>query len=97
MLDEFIKEIKELKEYKREYFNLVRNKQVMSDKLYELMMERYKSMSYEERLKEFKESYCSCCRHDVYDCDIPEDIMMPVKSDCAWIPGCKGCGNFKWA
>lgn len=97
MIDELIKEIQELEEYKEKYFTLIREKQIMSDRLYELMWDKYKSMTLEDRIKEYKDGWCSCCRHDCYDCDYPEDILMPIKSDKACIPDEKTCGNFRWA
>ena len=41
MIDELIKEIQELKEYKEKYSKLVGEKQRLSDELYKYMMKEY--------------------------------------------------------
>ena len=98
MLNELFDEINELKEYKKKYENAQKEKQQMSDLLYEYMMNEYESKSYEDRRKQYVHDCCSCCRYDVYDCDeMPEDILKPIKSENGWIPGTKSCGHFKWA
>lgn len=50
MIDELILEINELKEYKKKYEFALKDKQKMSDLLYELMSEKYDNLPYEERV-----------------------------------------------
>lgn len=100
MLDELIKEIKELQEYKNKYESQLKDKQRMSDKLLELMTEKYNSQSYAERCEIYKNEMCNSCRY--YDCckqqnNLPKDICKPIKSDKAWIPGHSTCGSFEWS
>lgn len=100
MLDEFLKEIEELKECKKQYEFALKDKQVMSEKLYEYMMKEYEATSYEDRCKTHIETTCKCCRYRD-DCELknnfPQDVWQPVPSDKAWIPARKSCGEFKWA
>ena len=97
MIDELLKEITELKEYKKKYENSLAARQRMSDKLYELMVSDYERISYEQRVTEYKNNTCKDCRF-VSGCLIvlPKDIGMPIKSDKAYIPATKSCGEFEW-
>ena len=97
MIDELLKEIEELRSYKKKYEHTCTEKQKMSNMLYEYMMKEYESMTKEERIKKYKEECCSCCREDVYYCDFPDDIMKPISSDKAYIPERLTCGKFVWA
>lgn len=97
MIDEFLDEIKELQEYKKKYLCAVKDKQRMSDLLYEYMTNEYKRMSKQKRIKKYEEECCKCCRYREYcKFDFPDDIYKPIKSDSAWIPGMVTCGNFEW-
>jgi hypothetical protein len=100
MIEEFIKEFEELKQYKHLYECQEKDKQKMSDKLYELMMEKYDNESYESRCRQHKTTMCSCCRYKSYCTEIenlPKDIMKPCPSDKAWMPSKVGCGRFEWS
>ena len=98
MIDEFINEIKELQEYKKKYLCAVKDKQCMSDLLYEYMTKEYKRMSKQKRIEKYEEECCKCCRYREYcKFDFPDDIYKPIKSDNAWIPGRVTCGNFEWS
>jgi hypothetical protein len=97
MLDELLKEITELKEYKHKYECSYQNNQTMSDLLYEFMMEKYNNTSLEERILNYKNKTCNMCRYwDDCGLNLPENIGEPIKSDKAWIPAIKGCGKFQW-
>lgn len=100
MLEELIKEMNELVDYKKKYEHAMADKQKMSDMLYEYMMKEYERTPYEERCKTYIEKHCSMCRLRGY-CDrkhnLSKDIMMPVPSDKAWIPAQKGCSMFEWS
>lgn len=100
MLEELIKEINELRDYKIKYESLEEDKRRMSDKLFELMMEKYNNQSYQERVEIFKKEGCRDCRYK-YNCDLkdnlPQDIWIPIESDKAWIPAMKSCGEFQWS
>lgn len=100
MLDDLLKDIKELQDYKYKYECQAKDKQRMSDMLYKLMTEKYEKKTYEERCELFRSQSCSACRFGDY-CEIeknpPEDIWKPIRSDEAWIPGYKSCGKFEWS
>ncbi len=98
MIDEFLDEIKELQEYKKKYLCAAKDKQHMSDLLYEYMTNEYKRMSKQKRIEKYEEECCKCCRYREYcKFDFPDDIYKPIKSDNAWIPGRVTCGNFEWS
>ena len=97
MLEKFLKEINELKEYKKKYEHAVADKKTMSDVLYEYMLKEYNSMTTEERISVYKEENCRCCRYRDCDCDIPDDVTKPIPSDKGWIPARKSCGSFEWS
>ena len=98
MLDDFLKEIQELKEYKQKYDFAMQDKQRMSDELFKLMSEQYNKTSLEDRISNFRKEICSCCRYrDDCEMELPENIGEPIISDKAWIPTTKSCGEFHWA
>lgn len=101
MLEDLIKELQELKEYKKKYEQAEKDKQRMSDMLYEYMMDEYNRTPYEERARHYICHWCSCCMFRPYgkdkcDAELPEDIRIPIKSSNAWIPGKKQCCMFEW-
>jgi len=98
MLNEFLKEIDELKNYKKLYEYQEVDKSRMSEMLYEYMLEKYNNTTYEQRVEDYKKDTCKDCRYKFY-CEIklPEDIRKPIPSDKGWIPGTKGCGEFEWS
>lgn len=100
VIDELMKELKELQEYKYKYECQKKDKERMSNMLFELMTERYNNQTYEERCELHKKEMCECCRFYV-GCDmrnnLPEDIWEPRESDKAWIPSHTTCGNFEWS
>ena len=76
MLDDLIKEIQELQEYKRKYECALKDKQTMSDKLYEYMMDEYNNTSYEERSNYHIEHWCQhllCNTH--FTCHISNPFL----------------------
>ena len=100
MLEKIIEELTELIEYKRRYESAQKDKQTMSDMLYDYMLKEYEATPYEERCKKFHDYSCKHCKNQDYCLmlfknEYPEDIRMPVKSDRAWIPPRKGCGKFE--
>ncbi len=96
MLDEIFNEIKELQRYKEKYLYAKKDKQRMSDLLYEYMIKEYDNMSKQERISKYEEECCRHCRYRGYcEFDFPENIYEPVRSDKAWIPGRKTCGRFE--
>lgn len=78
----------------------MKDKQTMSDLLYEYRLKEYESKTYEERCKDHLDCTCSACRYRD-GCELknnfPEDIRKPVPSDKAWIPGYKTCDDFRWS
>lgn len=94
MIDELIKEIQELKEYKEKYFKLVGEKQRLSDELYKYMMKEYEKMSLGQCVDAYENEWCICCKHYKEQCILPEDILRPIRSDKAWIPEKKSCDSF---
>lgn len=102
MLNELLKEIEELKKYKEKYEYAVKDKEIMSELLYEYMTKEYESMTKEERVKIFEKEFCECCRfahycRDHFEEAYPEDILKPFPSERAWIPPRKGCAEFEWS
>lgn len=97
MLEELVKEISELKECKKRCEFIDRDRQYMSNLLYEYMIKEYESMSRQDILNEYKKEYCDYCRRKGW-CRVgfPDDIYKPVPSDIAWVPGRITCGNFEW-
>lgn len=97
MLEELLKELNELRAYKSLYETAIKEKERMSALLYEYMIREYNRMSYTERAAEFKKETCCSCRYrDNCHSDLPLDIMRPVQSEDAWIPGTIGCRDFRW-
>lgn len=101
MLEKLIEELSELSEYKRRYESAQKDKQTMSDLLYDYMLKEYEATPYKERCKKFSEQSCKHCRNEDYclmyfNNEFPKDILMPIKSDKAWIPATKSCGEFEW-
>ena len=99
MLDDLIKEINELKEYKKKYEWALEEKKRMSDLLFEYMTKEYENTSYEKRCADFKADVCKMCRYK-FNCDkddLPIDILKPIPSENAWIPGKVSCKNFEWS
>jgi len=102
MLDELLKEISELKEYKRLYESQKIDKARMSEELFKLMTEKYNNQSYEERCEIYRKTECRDCRSRDYCLEdftnkLPENILEPVLSDKEWIPGVRGCKSFEWS
>lgn len=98
MLEEFLKEINELKEYKKKYERATKDKQAMSELLYDYMLQEYENTSKEKRIELYKIKCCNCCRYrDYCNIEFPEDIWKPIPSEKAWIPEKTTCGSFKWS
>ena len=103
MLDEMIKEIEELKKYKKKYENTQKDKQRMSDIIYYYMMKEYENKSYDERVKEHINKTCISCKYyDKYsnkcynNIVLKDNVGQPVKSNNGWIPATIGCSEFEW-
>ena len=99
MITELIKELNELEEYKHEYEYAQKDKQTMSDLLYDYMIKEYEATSYGERCDKYIKNICKdCIGRDGCQLQhtLPEDIGIPIKSDKAWIPATKSCGEFEW-
>lgn len=100
MIDELISEINELKNYKKKYESTLKDKQAMSDLLYDLMSEKYNNLSYEERIEWHKKEMCNHCRY--YPCvsklsdKLPDDVGCVIPSEKAWIPSRVCCKHFNW-
>ncbi len=98
MIDELIKDINELMNYKKMYESQKKDKARMSEMLFELMTEKYKSTSYEERVLQYKMDRCRCCKYrDCCQIELPEDILKPKASESEWIPPLTSCGEFEWS
>ena len=101
MLEDLVKELQEMQEYKKKYECALRDKQRMSDKLYEYMMDEYNNTSYEERSNYHIEHWCKHCRWRLFETDkcdmkLPDDIMIPTPSINAYFPQKKLCEEFEW-
>lgn len=99
MLEELLKEIEELKKYKKKYECAEKDKEYMSNYIYKEELNKFKETSYEVRANTHREEKCRCCRFN-NDCNIkdclPEDIGKPTKNK-GWMPGYKVCEEFKWS
>ena len=85
--------------FKRLYESQKKDKQIMSDKLYELMMYKYNATPFIDRKSYYEEDNCSCCRFEDWcnkDNTIPKNVGMPIESENAWIPPTMGCDKFEW-
>lgn len=98
MLEQLLNEIEELKKYKEKYEHAEKDKERMSDYIYEEELNKFKEKVYEVRANIYREDICKCCRFNdgcnLKDC-LPEDIGEPIKNK-GWMPGYKTCGNFEW-
>lgn len=97
IIDSIIKELENLKRYKEMYENQKKERKVMRDKIYELMMKEYDRLEYKDKVKDFQENTCIICRHNK-DCNItlPQDISIPVQLFNSDIPPTRGCLSFEW-
>lgn len=98
MIDELIKELNELLEYKDEYEMAMKDKQRMSDMLLEYMEKEYENQTYEKRCTLYEKEVCKCCRYN--NCCahlLPKDISKPIPSDKGWIPAKISCKKFEWS
>lgn len=94
MLDELLKEIAELREYKNKYESAMKEKQAMSNLIYGYMMTEYEGLSKEDRILKYKKEFCANCKYENdCDCKLPDDICKPIPSDNAWIPEIVICGR----
>jgi hypothetical protein len=100
MLEDFIKDIQELIEYKKKYEDAMVARQRMSDALYELYLEKYNNQTFEERKEKYIKEQCKDCRSSWYGCKhdiIPDNVGMSIRSDRAWVPARVGCSEFNWS
>ncbi len=97
MLEQLLEEINELKKYKERYELAERDKERMSEMLYNCMVKEYESMTKEERIEKYKKEYCANCIYRGYGCTLPDNIMQPIRSKDAYIPGVVYCKKFKLA
>lgn len=97
MVEELIKDIEELIEYKKKYESAIADKKVLSDKLYKYMMREYENKSLEERIADYKNNCCGCRHQDYCNIELPKDIGKPIPSEKAWIPASVSCGKFEWS
>lgn len=97
MIEEILKELEELIQYKRKYEYAISDKQKLSDKVYEYEKEKFDKLTPEERVLKYKKDNCTRCRFgDLCNMTLPHDIGMPVKSDLGYFPPTKMCGEFEW-
>lgn len=96
MLDELLKEIAELREYKNKYESAMKEKQAMSNLIYGYMMTEYEGLSKEDRILKYKKEFCANCkRENDCNCKLPDDICKPIPSDNTWIPEIVICGRMR--
>jgi len=91
--------MKELKTIKTKYECLQKDKQRMSELLYEYMIKEFNSKSYEDRVEEYKKTVCINCRYRgcSYAKELPIDILKPIESDINFIPSTTTCGKYEWS
>lgn len=100
LIGQLIEELQELQGYKEKYECVQKDKEIMSQTLFEYMQREYKQKNYNERSEEYRKNTCCSCRYrdgcGLKD-NLPENIGEPVPSDKEWIPGRKTCENFRWS
>ncbi len=99
MINELIKDMEELLQYKKKYESAIKDKQTMSNLLYEYMLKEYENTPKEERIANFKLKECVACKF-CFECDyrsIPDDVGKPIPSNDGWIPNKKRCEDFQWS
>lgn len=106
MLEEFLKEIEDLKKYKEKYKWSEKDKEKMSKLLFEYMTKEFKQKDYQTRVNEHISEFCRNCRYyygDNEECKwlegtpkdrLPENILEPIKSEKNFIPGKRICKDF---
>lgn len=97
MIEELIEELNEFKECKKKLLSLQKDKQIMSDMLFELMTEKYQNTAVEDRKKHFQKDTCRHCRYEGCNVTLSEEIEMPIRSEKGWIPATRSCENFEWS
>lgn len=97
MIDEFIKEIQELKEKCKQLESLKVDKKKMADKLLEYELKEYEQIPIQERKeKYFNETCINCRRGCIGSSGLPDDIGKPIKSEFDYFPSHKSCEIFEW-
>lgn len=98
MLEKFIEEVKDLQGYKTKCEYLEKDKIEMSKLLYKYMIEDYERKTKSERIENFKNEWCRCCRNRNDDCNLyPENVGEPIwEEGYNWIPARCGCSSFIW-
>jgi hypothetical protein len=99
MIEDFVNDLQELMSYKKKYEFAQKDKQTMSDELFKFMIKEYNNTTYSERASFHIKEICSGCRFNencVLQESFPENILEPIKSDRAWIPGKVTCKEFRW-
>lgn len=96
-IDEFIKELQELKQKEQELEYLKKDKAKMADKLYEYELKEYENTSIDERKEKYFNEMCKHCRYECENKDLlPDDINKPIRTDKDYFPARKICEKFEW-
>lgn len=97
MIDDFIKEIQDLKEKCKELESLKVDKKKMADKLLEYELKEYEQIPIQERKEKYFNETCIHCRRGcVGSSGLPDDIGKPIKSEVDYFPAHKSCEDFMW-
>jgi hypothetical protein len=103
ILEEFLKEINELQEYKKKYEYLLKDYNYRMKKLFELELEKWENTKSQDRKEEFIKTTCRDCRHffdrESLTCEIEDDISKPFlreHGDGKKYISYKCCKDFEW-
>ena len=97
IINELIKELSELQEYKKKYEHAMADKKKSAEYVYKNELEKYSKESYEERQARYKEEKCKdCWLYGSCNIKLPDDILKPIENE-GWFPGYKGCNSFEWS
>lgn len=97
MIDDFIKEIQELKEKCKKLESLKVDKKKMADKLLEYELKEYEQIPIQERKEKYFNKTCIHCRRGcIGSSGLPDDIGKPIKSEVDYFPSHKRCEDFMW-
>ena len=81
MIDDFLKEIHELQEYKKRYEYLLKDYNRAMEELCKFKLEKWENTRPQDRQKAYKETWCVHCRklddRKGYRCRISSDITKP--------------------
>lgn len=108
IIEKFIEEYTELKEYKKKYEHQKEDKKRMAEALYNYELKEYENTPYKQRVERHIKENCKDCRYfygENKECKwlegtpknrLPKDILKPIQTKDDYFPGHKICEDFFW-